>query len=90
MNDFITRFLAELLEKFKLKNPKVYAVVVVLLMVAIYFAEQGTAFGIFTVSPLVADIIQWASVILGMLFSSQTFPFLSPTSQANRSPLPPK
>lgn len=87
MNEIITRFLAELLEKFKLKNPKVYGVVVVVLLVAIYFAEQGTAFGIFTVSPLVANIIQWASVILGMLFSSQTFSFLSPTSQAKRPPL---
>jgi len=90
MNEIITRFLAELLEKFKLKNPKVYGVVVVVLLVAIYFAEQGTAFGVFTVSPLVAEIIKWASVILGMLFSSQTFPFLSPTSQAKRPPLPSK
>lgn len=87
MNDFITRQLAEILEWFKLKNPKVYGAVVLVLLMAIYFAEQGTAFGIFTVSPLVADIIQWASMILGMLFSSQTFPFLSPDSQAKRPPL---
>ena len=87
MNEFITKYLAEILEKFKLKNPKVYGAVVVVLLVAIYFAQQGTAFGIFTVSPLVADLIQWASVILGMLFSSQTFPFLSPESKDKRPPL---
>ena len=90
MTDFITRQLAEILEWFKLKNPKVYAVVVMLLMVAVYFAEQGTLYGIFTLSPLVADIVKWASIALTALFSSQTFPFLSPTSQANRAPLPPK
>lgn len=87
MNDFITKYLAELLEKFKLKNPKVYAVVIVLLLAAIYFAQQGTAFGLFTLSPAVASIVQWVSVILGMLFSSSTFQFLSPTSQAKRPPL---
>lgn len=90
MTDFITRYLAEILEKFKLKNPKVYAVVVVVLMAAVYFAQQGSFFGLFTLSPVVASVIEWVSIILAGLFSTSTFPFLSPTSQANRPPLPPK
>lgn len=87
MNDIITGFLAELLEKFKLKNPKVYAVVVVVLLTAVYVAQQGTVFGLFTLSPAVSGIITWISVILAALFSSQTFAYLKPTSQAKRPPL---
>lgn len=85
MNDIITGFLAELLEKFKLKNPKVYAVVVFVLMAAIYVAQQGSVFGLFSLSPTVSAIITWVSAILAALFSSQTFAYLSPTSKAKRS-----
>lgn len=88
MNDVITRFLAELLEKFKLKNPKVYAVVIVLLMAAVFVAQQGSVFGLFTLSPAVASVITWLSLILAGLFSTSTFPFLSPASKARRPPLP--
>lgn len=88
MNEFITRFLAELLEKFKLQNPKVYAIVVVVLMVGIYFAQQGSFLGLFTLSPVVASVIEWVSIILTGLFSSSTFGFLSASSQAKRPTLP--
>lgn len=88
MNQIITRFLAELLEKFKLQNPKLYAVVIVVLMAAIYFAQQGTLFGLFSLSPLVADIIQWVGIILAGLFSTSTFQFLSPESQGKCPTLP--
>jgi len=87
MNDFITRFLAELLEKFKLQNPKVYAVVIVLLLGAVYVAQQGSVFGLFTLSPAASSVITWLAVILAGLFSSSTFPFLSPESKAKRTTL---
>lgn len=88
MNQIITRFLAELLEKFKIGNPKLYAVIIVVLMVGIYFAQQGTLFGLFTLPPLWAGVVEWAGIILAGLFSSSTFPFLSVLSQSKRPTLP--
>lgn len=89
MNEIITHFLAELLEKFKLKNPKLYAVIIVILMTGIYFAQQGTFFGVFTLPPLWANVVEWVGIILAGLFSSSTFSFLSPASQAKRPTLLP-
>ena len=96
MNDLITRFLAELLEKFKLKSPKVYGIVIAALLATIAFAQQGTAFGLFSLPPVLADVVQWVATVLAALLSTQTFNFLSAESQAKRSgalpppPAPPK
>lgn len=91
MNEFITRFLAELLEKFKVANPKTYAVIMVALFTLIYFAQRGTLLGLFELSPFLASVVEWLGIVLGSLFSSSTFGFLSPLSQMKRPPVsPPK
>lgn len=87
MNEFITRFLAELLEKFKVANPKTYAIIMVVLFTTIYFAQQGSLLGLFELSPFLASVVNWLSILLASLFSSSTFGFLSPASQAKRPPI---
>lgn len=89
MNQFITELLAKLLEKFKMKNPAIYAAVIVVLLAAIYFAQQGTAFGLFSLPAWLASIVQYAATILGMLTSSQTYRFLPSALQAKRNKLQP-
>jgi len=71
MEEFFKTWLFRLLETFKQKNPKLYAILFVVLLVGIYFAQQGSAFGLFTVSPLIAKIIGWASTLFGFLMSTQ-------------------
>ena len=71
MEEFFNTWVSKLLETFKQKNPKLYAILFVVLLVGIYFAQQGSAFGIFAVSPLIAKIIGWASTLFGFLMSTQ-------------------
>lgn len=71
MSEFFNQWVSKLLETFRQKNPKLYAILFVVLLVGIYFAQQGSAFGLFTVSPLIAKIISWASTVFGFLMSTQ-------------------
>lgn len=71
MEEVFNSWISKLLETFKQKNPKLYAILFVVLLVGIYFAQQGSAFGLFTVPPVIAKIIGWASTIFGFLMSAQ-------------------
>lgn len=81
MESFFNTWISKLLETFKQKNPKLYAILFVVLLVGIYFAQQGSAFGLFTVSPLIAKIIGWASTVFGFLMSTQ-LPGVAPKREA--------
>ena len=88
MSEQINQFIAKILETFRQKSPTLYAVTFVVLLTAIYFAQQGTLFGLFSVSGFVAKAITWISTILGFLGSSQVFNFLPPAQQAARKTIP--
>ncbi len=81
MEALFNAWISKLLETFKQKNPKLYAILFVVLLVGIYFAQQGSAFGLFTVSPLIAKIIGWASTVFGFLMSTQ-LPGVAPKREA--------
>ncbi len=85
MTDFITRFLAELIEKFKVANPKTFAVLALILLVLIYGAQQGSLLGVWDMPEQISDLIKWIGPFLATLLGTSTFKFLSPSSQERRA-----
>jgi hypothetical protein len=79
MNDFLTSILAKFFDSFKLKNPKLAAVVITGLLTTIGFAEHGTAFGVFTLPEWAASGLQWVSTFLVAVIGSRTRDFITPS-----------
>lgn len=77
MNDFLTKILAQLFDSFKLKNPKLAAIVVIALVTIIKFAEEGTALGLFVLPEWAADGVQWVSTLLLAIVGSRTTRFIA-------------
>ena len=71
MNDFIGNALAALFDKFKAKNPKIAAVLIIVLIMLIAGLENGLA-GMVGLGHLAEVILKWASMILLGLQGSRT------------------
>jgi len=84
MQDFITRWIAQLLEKFKLENPKVFALLGALLLALTHFAEQGTVLGAFTLPEWAATALGWVAKLAMLLFGAHTFKHLPAAEQKAR------
>lgn len=72
MNDFLTSLLANLWDKFKVKNAKLATLIVLFLGTLVYFADQGTLLGIFDLPDWAAVAIQWVGTFLGFITGSRT------------------
>lgn len=77
MNDFITKLLAQLFDAFKAKNPKVAAVLILVLVTLINFAEQGTMLGLLSLPQWAAETVKWVSLILLGIMGSRTSQILA-------------
>lgn len=77
MNDFLTKFLAGLFDKFKLDNPKAAAFVLLVLGLLMYFATQGTLLGLFTLPQWASQLIVWVSAVVGALTGSRTSRYMA-------------
>lgn len=84
MNDFITKFLAEMLERFKTANPKTFAVLALVVLTLTYSAQQGNLLGLYPLPEAVAAAIKWIGPLLGTLISAQTFRYISEESREAR------
>lgn len=82
--DFLTRLLAGIFETFKTKNPKLAALILLLLSVVQYVAEQGSAFGLFLLPDWLAQGLSIVSWVLTALVGTSTFAYLGPEGQAKR------
>ena len=80
-NDFLTKLLAQIFETFKMKNPKLAALVILLLLSLQYVATQGSVLGLFMLPEWLAGGIDLVSRILAALVGSSTFHFLSAAQQ---------
>ena len=72
MNDFLTSLLANLWDKFKVKNAKLATLIVLFLGTLVYFADQGTLLGVFDLPVWAASAIQWVGTFLGFITGSRT------------------
>jgi hypothetical protein len=71
MNLFI-QFFAAMFAKFKQKNPAIAGIIALVLIVAVYTAEQGTALGIFTLPSWAAEAVKSVSLLLLALNGAHT------------------
>ena len=71
MNLFI-QFFAAVFAKFKQKNPAVAGIIALVLIVAVYTAEQGTALGIFTLPSWAAEAVKTVSLLILALNGAHT------------------
>lgn len=62
--DFFTDLLARLFETFRIKNPIVAGVVLLILGAFVHTANQGTALGLFVLPEWVAGTVQFISTVL--------------------------
>lgn len=74
--DFLTQILARLFDKFKVDHPKQAAIVLLVLVSFVFFADQGTFLGVFTLPAWAAEAIKWVSVITAALSGSRTVQYL--------------
>lgn len=81
-NDFITRLLAGLLEAFKVKSPKAFALVAFALGIANYLLTQGAAQGIWAPTETLATVGQWLAWLLTLLVGSATVQYLPTDKKA--------
>lgn len=80
LSDTFQVILAQLFEKFKLKNPIVAAIVLLLLGVCNLIANFGDQLDldIFTTKSFLANIVSIGSLVFGYLIQSKTFNILNP------------
>lgn len=78
----VSLLLAPLIDKFKASNPKIYALVVVILVLVITGAESGTMYGLFEMTETVGQVIKWAGLALLALTGSRTTRYVKKSSSA--------
>lgn len=79
--NLLISWLAKLFEAFKLKNPLVATVVLLVLSAAIHTVNNGTLWGLFSLPSWAAEAISYVSTFLLAVTGSQTFRYLSPEQQ---------
>lgn len=72
MNDFILKLLVGLWDRFKAKNATVATVIVLALGTLVYFADQGTLLGVFTLPEWAANALEFLGTLLIALTGSRT------------------
>lgn len=74
--DWLTQMLAGLINTFKAKNPKVFALIALGLLSVNFTADQGNILGVFAVPEAVSFWIDKATTLLGVMLGAHTFNFL--------------
>lgn len=72
MNDFILKILVGIWDKFKAKNATVATIIVLALGTVVYFADQGTLLGVFTLPEWTANALEFLGTLLIALTGSRT------------------
>lgn len=79
--EFLIGWLAKLFETFKLKNPLVATVVLLILSSAIHTVNNGALWGLFSLPSWASVAVSYVSTFLLAVTGSQSFRFLSPAQQ---------
>ncbi len=82
--DFLTKILAQLFDTFKANNPKVAAIIILVLMTIIGFADQGSMLGLFSLPGWAAETLKWVSTVILAIVGSRTAKYLT-LNEANAS-----
>lgn len=82
--DFLTVLLASLFERFKMKNPKTAAILLLVFLLIVYFAQQGTLLGVLTIPKWASDAIGFVAALLAAVTSTRTTAYLDRPEQMQR------
>jgi len=80
--DFLIKWLASLYETFKLKNPLVATVILVILGTAVNTVHNGELWGLFTLPDWGVTVVEYVGTFLMIVTGTQTFKYLPPEKQA--------
>lgn len=72
--DTINLILAKLFDQFKTANPKIAAIVILVLGTLIYWSQNGLGD---LIGVNLAEVVKWASIVLGFLTGSRTTAILA-------------
>ena len=75
--EFIIRLLAQLFAVFKAKNPLVATLVLLASSAAVYTANQGQLYGLFTLPEWAKSIVQIGGLLVTALTGSETYKYLN-------------
>lgn len=76
--DWIIQLLARLFSAFKLKNPVVAGVILLLVGAAVKTAQDGVLLGLFTLPAWANQVVQYVGLFLLAVTGSQTYQYLNP------------
>lgn len=76
--DFLIKFLAQLFNSFKIKNPAVAAVVLFVLGVVNFGANNGSLLGVFALPEWAGEVLKYISTFLLAVTGAQTYQYLNP------------
>ena len=79
--DFIIKWLASFFAAFKLKNPAVAAVVLMVLSTAVATVQSGQLYGIIPVSGWLQEVINYVALFLLAVTGSQTWQYQDATDR---------
>jgi hypothetical protein len=72
--EFIQTVLADLFDKFKAANPKMAAIIILVLLSIVFWSENGLGE---IIGYDISKVVQWISIVLGFLTGSRTTRFIS-------------
>jgi len=73
---FIIELLAKLFAAFKVKNPVVAGVILLVLGAIVHTTYQGETLGLFTLSPGLRSVVEIVGLLLTGITGSQTYQYL--------------
>ena len=72
------KILAIFIDAFKAKNPRVWGVIAVVLMVVQYGITQGKLFGVFPIEGTLQEVYYWLNWFVTLMIGSRTTAILNP------------
>lgn len=74
--NFLVSWLAQLFSQFKLKNPLVATIVLLVLGATVHTVHQGNVLGLYPVSGWLQAALEWVTLFLTAVTGSQTYQHL--------------
>lgn len=74
--EIINQILAGFIQSFKAKNPKIYAGIMIVLVLVYLGIDMAIAQGLFADGSMLPKVLQWIDVVFMALFGSKTAPYI--------------
>lgn len=79
--DFIIQFIAKFFRNFRVKNPLVASIVLLLLATGSYTAAQGSLYGLFALPEWAGTVLSYVGLFLTAVTAPEVYPTLAKTKE---------